>query len=89
MRLVDKTNQIMAIIISESVLSKVQMTGVELLIDLACYMYDKKKLNFGKARELANLNHLEFQLELAKREIDLHYGEDDLELDLKNLGIEL
>ena len=79
----------MALIISESVLSKVQMTGVELLTELACYMYDKKKLSFGKSKELANLNHLEFQLELAKREIDLHYGEEDLAIDLKNLGIEL
>ncbi|MEM1358878.1 MAG: UPF0175 family protein [Bacteroidota bacterium] len=79
----------MAVVIPESILAKVQMTGVDLLIDLACYMYEKQRLSFGKSKELSGLNYLEFQRELAKRKIDLHYDEEDLNTDLKNLGIEL
>ena len=43
----------------------------------------------GRARGLANLNQIEFQVELAKREIDIHSTEVDLQKDLKNLGISL
>ncbi len=79
----------MAIIISESMLAKIELTGEELLVDLACYLYKKKKLSHGKARVLSGLNFLDFQTELGKREIDNHYDEDDLQTDLANLNITL
>ncbi len=79
----------MALIISDETLAKAQLTGQELLTDLACYLYDKKRLSMGKARELANLNLPDFQKELAKREIDIHYTQEDLNKDLQNLGISL
>ena len=43
----------------------------------------------GKARDLANLGQLPFQKELGKRGIPWHYSKKDLEIDLKNLGLEL
>jgi predicted HTH domain antitoxin len=43
----------------------------------------------GKARLLAGLDLLSFQKELAKRKIDIHYTEEDLDKDLSNLGIKL
>ncbi len=79
----------MALIISDEILSKAQLSENELLIDLACYLYEKKKLSMGRARGLANLNQMEFQMELAKRDINIHYTEEDLQKDLKNLGISL
>ncbi len=79
----------MALVISDELLDKAQLSENELLVDLACFLYDKKRLSMGKARGLANLNQIEFQMELAKREIDIHYTEEDLQKDLKNLGIEL
>ena len=79
----------MALIISDEILSKAQLSEEELLIDLACYLDDKKKLSMGRARGLTNLNQLEFQMELAKRDIYIHYTEEDLQKDLKNLGISL
>lgn len=79
----------MAVIISDDVLNKVHMTGEELLIDLACYLYDKEQLSFGKCSELSGLNYLKFQQALAKRNIDIKYSEEDLNTDLSNLGINL
>ncbi len=79
----------MALLISDEILEKAQISEKELLLDLACYLYDKKKLSMGIARGLANLNQIEFQMELAKREIDIHYTEEDLQKDLKNLGISI
>lgn len=77
----------MALVIPDAVLERAELTAQELLIDLACYLFDKRRLSFGKAKELAGKNHLEFQQELALREIDFHYDEGDLAIDLENLGI--
>ncbi len=65
------------------------MTGEDLLTDLACYLYDKGRLSFGKASELSGLDYLQFQKALAERSIDIKYTEEDLDTDLKNLGINL
>lgn len=79
----------MALIISDDTLSKAKLSADELLVDLACYLYDKKRMSMGQARHLAGLDQISFQKELAKREINIHYTEEDLEKDLKNLGIDL
>jgi predicted HTH domain antitoxin len=79
----------MALIIKDDILEKVQMSGKELLIDLACYLYDKKRMSMGQARHLADLDHIGFQKELAKRDIDIHYDEKDLRKDLDNLDINI
>ena len=79
----------MAIVISDEVLNKVELSGNELLIELACFLYKTKRLSGGKARKLADLSQIQFQQELSKREIDLHYTREDLDLDMKNLGIDL
>ena len=79
----------MALTVSDEVLSKVHLTGDELLVDLACYLYDKRRLSFGKCCELCGLDHLAFQRALAEREIDIKYTEQDLATDLRNLGIDL
>ena len=68
----------MALIITDDTLAKAQMTADELLVDLACYLYDKKRMSMGQARHLAGLDQISFQKELAKRDIYIHYTEEDL-----------
>ncbi|WP_416864592.1 MAG: UPF0175 family protein [Imperialibacter sp.] len=79
----------MALIISDETLSKAKTSADELLIDVACYLYDKKRMSMGQARHLTSLDQMSFQKELAKRDINIHYSEEDLNSDLKNLGIDL
>ena len=79
----------MALIITDDILSKARLSADELLIDLACYLYDKKRMSMGQARHLTGLDQISFQKELAKRDIYIHYTEEDLEKDLQNLGIDL
>ena len=79
----------MALIIPDSVLKKAHLSGEDLLTDLACYMYDKGRLSFGKASELSGLNYLQFQKALGDRDIDIKYSQQDLDTDLRNLGITL
>jgi len=79
----------MALIISDHLLERLDTTANNLLVDLACYLYEKEQMSFGKCRELSGLNHLQFQQELGRRNIYVHYDEEDLNTDLKNLGLEL
>ena len=75
--------------LTDDTLAKAQMTADELLVDLACYLYDKKRMSMGQARHLAGLDQISFQKELAKRDINIHYSEEGLKKGLENLGISL
>ena len=79
----------MALIINDEILKKAQISEKDLMIDLSCYLYDKKRLSLGQARQLADLDQITFQRELVKRDIDIHYTEKELNDDLKNLNISL
>lgn len=79
----------MALIISDDTLTQAQLSEQNLLIELACYLYEKKRLSMGRARGLANLDHAAFLKELGARGIEQHYTQQDLDIDLQNLGIEL
>lgn len=78
-----------ALVVPVDTLEKADISADELLVDLGCYLYEHKRLSLGQIRALTGLNQIELQQELAKREIDIHYTEEDLNKDLKNLGISI
>lgn len=53
----------------------------QIMIELALALYARGILSFGKARELTNLNRIEFGLLLGRRGIPRHYTEQDMEDD--------
>ena len=55
----------------------------ELLLELAIALYKQGILSFGKARELADMGKYEFGHLLGDRGVSRHYGEEELEDDLK------
>jgi predicted HTH domain antitoxin len=64
------------------------LTEKECLVELAVHLYAERRLAFAQALRLAGLNRLEFEEELARREISV-YSVEDLEHDvaaLKELG---
>ena len=54
----------------------------ELLVELAMTLYGRGLLSFGKARELAGMEHCEFGQLSGGRGILRHYGREELEGDL-------
>lgn len=58
----------------------------DLMIDLAVGMYAARRLTLGQAAELVGVSQGEFQRELGKREIPVHYDLEDLAADLKAAG---
>ena len=54
----------------------------QLKVELALSLYAQGILSFGKARELADMDKLEFGLLLGKRNLPRHYTNEDLQDDL-------
>lgn len=77
----------MTVEIPDQVLKQAGLTSKELLLRVALLLFQEEKLTLGQASELAGMHQFEFQKELAKREIPVHYGEEDLERDLDTLGL--
>lgn len=51
--------------------------------ELALALYAQEKLSFGKARELAGMSTYAFGQLLGERQIPRHYGQEELEEDLR------
>jgi predicted HTH domain antitoxin len=68
--------------IIQSILLPEGRIEAELLKELALALYAQELLSFGKARELANLDHWQFSQLLGERNISRHYSETDLAEDL-------
>ncbi len=75
------------LVISGKLLKTLKLSPTDLLIEMAVHLYDTERLTMGQARKLAGLHQLDFQKELAKREVCVKYDLEDLEKDLENLKI--
>jgi len=75
--------------IPEDLMDAIQMPATEKLMrlrqELAIRLYQKDLLNFGKARQLAQLSKWEFHELLGRENIIRHYELADLETDLASL----
>jgi predicted HTH domain antitoxin len=76
----------MQLSIPESIIQSIRLPEnrieAELLKELALALYAQELLSFGKARELANLDHRQFSQLLGERNIARHYSETELAEDL-------
>jgi predicted HTH domain antitoxin len=77
----------MSLVISDEIVQASGLSEKELILELIILLFQKKNISLGKASQLAQVPLLQFQNELAKRNIPIHYNESDLEIDLQNLGI--
>ena len=75
----------MTLFIPDEVLAQAKLSTTDLKVELAAYLYEKQRLSIGKARKIAGLSLIDFQKELAKRNIYLHITIEDINTDLKNL----
>lgn len=68
-------------------LNSINMSEDELILEIAILLYSQGRLSMGKASKLAKMNRILFQNELGKRKIPINYNEQELEADLKTLGL--
>lgn len=81
-----KNDSAMTISIPDEVMAQTKLSASDLKIELAAYLYEKRRLSIGKARKIAGLGLIDFQQELAKRNIYLHLTIEDVDTDLRNLS---
>jgi predicted HTH domain antitoxin len=62
-----------------------RMTPEELRRELAVYLFQRNKLSFGKAREMAQMTVWAFQQLLGTRGVPVHYDVEEYEQDLTTL----
>ncbi|MGG6266970.1 UPF0175 family protein [Leptolyngbya sp. AN03gr2] len=75
----------MSVIISDDILQAAQISESELKREIAILLFQQKKLNLGKARELAGLPLIEFQRELADRGITIYDDVAGFQTEVENL----
>ena len=63
----------------------VRMDAEELRRELAVHLFERGKLSFGKAREMAEMTVWGFQQLLGERDIPMHYDVEEFEEDLETL----
>jgi predicted HTH domain antitoxin len=64
--------------IPREVLDSARLTPAEARAELAIALYAQGRLSVGKAAELARMSLWQFRQVLAGRQIESHYGPDDL-----------
>jgi predicted HTH domain antitoxin len=68
--------------ITESAAAIEPELGLKIMAELACILYQKEIASFGQARRMTGMDVIEFQGELRKRGIYLHYSAEMLAQDI-------
>jgi predicted HTH domain antitoxin len=73
--------------IPDQIINQTGLSIEEILLEAAISLFQDEKITLGQASKLAGLHQIEFQKELAKRNIPVHYGEEEYQADLKTLAL--
>ena len=76
----------MVIEIQDETLRGLKLTEPQALIDLAVGMFTERRITLGRAAEIARQTQLDFQRELGRRGIPLHYAVENLQADVRTLA---
>ena len=75
----------MAVVVPDDLVRASGLTEAELLLELAVSLYRENRFTLGQAARLAGMPQDAMLGVLAKRQIAVHYGVEDLQQDLENL----
>lgn len=75
----------MTLEISDNILKEIGLTPDELKLSFSIFLFSSERITIGQASRMAGVHQIEFQKELARRKIPIHYDETDLERDLKTI----
>ena len=75
----------MSVLIPDDILRATKMTEDELKLEIAIMLYKQEKISSGKARAWTGLTVIEFQHELAQRDLCINYDVEDFQADVKTL----
>jgi predicted HTH domain antitoxin len=74
----------MALIISDELLSDIQISADDLRVELAIWLFQSERVSLGKAAKIANLSRFSFQNLLAERTIPvINYSIEEVKQELE------
>ena len=76
----------MTIYIPDDYLRK-DLTAEHIKLELAILLFQQEQLTLAQAARLVGWHRIQFQRELAKRKIPIHYGIEELKEDMKTLNL--
>ena len=75
----------MEITISDDLLSGIELTKRQAIVDFAIGLFSERKVSIGKAAKIAEMSQPEFLKELGQRQIPIHYDIEDFVDDLQTI----
>ena len=75
----------MSILIPDDILRATKMTEEQLKLEIAIMLYKQERISSGKVRAWTGLTVMEFQAELAKRQLTINYDVEDFQADIKTV----
>lgn len=75
----------MTIEISDKIIEKTGLSPEKILLELAIALFQRESITLGQASKIAGIHQMQFQKELAKRKISIHYDVEDFERDLETI----
>ena len=76
----------MVIEISDSIMEKAKLQPEGLKLRFAILLFKEQLITLAQGAEIAELHQIQFQKELAKRKIAIHYDVEDFERDLVTIS---
>ncbi len=76
----------MVIDVQDEVLRGLQLTEEQALLDLAIGLFTDRRVTLGRGAQIARLTQSDFQRELGRRGIALHYDVEDFRADMLTLA---
>lgn len=67
----------MGILITDQMLTQANLPETQVRLELAIFLFEKRLFTLGKSAELAQVHQFVLQKELARRQIPMHYDEED------------
>ncbi len=74
--------------VPDPILQQAGVSPSEILLKLAILLFQEDRISLGQASKLADMHMVQFQKELAEKNIPIHYGQEDYQNDkqiVKNL----
>jgi len=72
--------------IHDDILRGLELTEAQAVLDLAVGLFTERRITMGRAAEIAGMTQSDFQRELGRRGIPIHYDVEDLRADLRTLA---
>lgn len=77
----------MVITVPDSIVKNSGLTEAQVRLGVAISLFQMEIFTLAQAAKVAGLHRVQFQEELGKRKIPVHYGIEELEEDMKTLNI--